>query len=193
MFLLDSLSNKTITKDIFPSVPYDFNVSKVAAYGHSLGGAALGNAMITDERFAGVVNMDGSIFPPLTTEGVDKPYLIFGEALHTHFTDYTWNVTWPLLRGWHAEISLNGSRHSTFGDLAFLVKTLNLSHTGNESQIVGTIDGGVAMEDERVVVTDFFNWIFHGTKSPLLEGDNTGYPDISYVADACTPEVGCQQ
>jgi predicted esterase len=40
-------------------VPYDYDVSRVAAYGHSMGGAALANAMITDERFAGVINMDG--------------------------------------------------------------------------------------------------------------------------------------
>jgi hypothetical protein len=49
------------------------------------------------------------------------------------------------------------------------------------------------MEDERTVITDFFNWIFHGVKSLLLEGDNTGYPDISYVTDACTPEVFYQE
>jgi len=96
-----------------------------------------------------------------------------------------------LLRGWHAEISLNRPVHSTFGDLAYLVKTPNLSPTENESLEVGTIDGGVAMEDERAVTTYFFNWIFHGVKSSLFEGDNTGYPDILYVTDACMPEVSC--
>jgi hypothetical protein len=151
------LGNKTTTRELFPTVPYDYDVSRIAAYGHSMGGAALANAMITDDRFARVINIDGWLYPPLTTEGVGKPFMLFGEATHTHFDDPSWNVTWPLLRGWHAEISLNGSVHSTFGDLAFLVKTLNLSHTGNESLEVGTIDGGVAMEDERTVITDFFN------------------------------------
>jgi len=58
-----------------------------------MGGAALANAMITDERFAGVINMDGWLYPPLTTQGLDKPFMLFGEATHTHFDDPSWNVT----------------------------------------------------------------------------------------------------
>jgi hypothetical protein len=50
---------------IFVSIdPYDYDVSRVAAYGHSMGGAALADAMITDDHFAGVINMDGRLYPP---------------------------------------------------------------------------------------------------------------------------------
>jgi hypothetical protein len=134
--------------------------------------------------------MDGSLFAPITTEGTDKPFLEFGEETHTHFTDPTINMTWAHLTGWHEELSFNGTRHSTFGDLGFLIHVLGLGHSGNESQVVGEVDGLRALEVERVVVTDFFNFLFTGEESKLLKCDNVGYPEIT-CATTCTPGVAC--
>ena len=186
-FLLDRLGDHKFLKKVLPTVPYKLDGSHVGIFGHSMGGAALADLMVTDERVVGGLNMDGSDFPTAATKGLDQPYLLFGSEGHDHFSDDTWNRTWANLRGWHAELNIKGSVHSTFGDLAFLVKTLGLGNSGNESRVVGSIDGGVAMVDERTVVVDFMDWILKGKRrSKLLGGDNEGFPDIYYVTDDCT-------
>lgn len=157
---------------------------------HSAGGAAAINAMILDSRVIGGVNLDGSLYAPATVKGTSKPFLQFGEVGHTHFTDPTINETWPLLTGWHEELSFNGTRHSTFGDIAYLIHVLGLGHSGNESMDVGTVDGGRAMEVEQLVITDFFKFLFTGKESKLLRCDNEGYPEIT-CATTCIANVTC--
>lgn len=157
---------------------------------HSLGGATAANVLVADPRAIGGLNMDGSLFGPITTEGCSQPFLEFDEATHTHFTDPSLNVTWSLLQGWHEELGFNGTKHSTFGDLAFLVHVLGLSHSGNESQVVGTVDGLRAMGVESAVITEFFDFVFTGKESKLLNCDNDGYPEIACVT-TCIPGYSC--
>ncbi|KAG9232594.1 PAF acetylhydrolase family protein [Amylocarpus encephaloides] len=192
-FLLSTLSRPRSVKRLFPSLPYHLDMEKVGMFGHSAGGASLANFMVSEPRIVGGLNMDGSHFPPVTEVGLDQPFLFFGQKSHNHFTDSSWNATWAKLRGWHAELSLGSATHSTFGDLALLAKVLGLRHEAGEqiSRVIGTIDGGTAMVDERTVVVDFFDFVMKGKKSKLLRGDNEGFPDISYVTDICQPEDGC--
>jgi hypothetical protein len=171
---------------IFP----DLDTSAEYHHSHSLGGATAANAMITEPRIVGGLNMDGSLFAPVTTKGLSQPFLTFSEGTHTHFTDASWNETWPLFRGWHEELSLKGAKHGSFGDLGFLVHTLGLGQTGNESTVVGSIDGGRAIEVERVVISDFFDFVLGGKKIKLLDCDNTGYPEVTCVT-TCTPGISC--
>jgi dienelactone hydrolase len=191
-FLLNKLGDARFVKKALPSLPYKLDTSRIGIFGHSAGGAAATSLLIDDKRVVGGINLDGPWPPNATAESLKKPFLLFGSKAHTHFTDQTWNKTWPSLKGWHAELNINRTSHSSFGDLAYLVKSLGLGNSGNESMVVGTIDGGVDMADIRTVVVDFMNWILKGKRrSKLLEGDNEGYPDIFYVGDECTPGAGC--
>ncbi|KFY91415.1 hypothetical protein V498_05499 [Pseudogymnoascus sp. VKM F-4517 (FW-2822)] len=137
-FILDQLSDKKIARKL---VPYNIDTSKVGMYGHSAGGAAAANALIFEPRLVGGLNFDGSVVEPVTLVGNDKPFLQFGQEGHTHFSDDSLNQTWPLLRAWHEELSFNGTTHSTFGDLAFLVHVSGLGNSGNESQVVSHLNG----------------------------------------------------
>lgn len=187
-FLLDQLQDPETTKALLPTVPCHLNVTKVGMFGHSAGGASLADFMITDDRVIGGINLDGSLFPPVTEVGLDQPFMFMGSTIdsvnaHSHFTDRSWNVTWPLLRDFKYDITLNNSRHSTYGDLAFLLKAIDHVPVENETLTVGTIDGGVALIDTSTVVVDFFEWILKGeTRSKLLEGDNEGFPDLVPVS-----------
>lgn len=183
-FLLDQLQDPKTAKALLPTVPCHLNITKVGIFGHSAGGASLANFMSIDDRVAGGINLDGSLFPPVTGIGLDQPFMFMGSTIdgvtgHSHLTDQSWNVTWPLLRGFKYDVTLNNSRHSTYGDLSFLLKAIDHVPVGNETLTVGTIDGAVALIDTRTVVVDFFDWILKGKKrSKLLEGDNEGFPDL---------------
>lgn len=133
--------------------------------------------------------MDGSLTPPVTLVGNDKPYLQFDQDGHTRFIDITLNDTWPLLRGWH-ELSFNGTTHSTFGDLAFLVHVSGLGNSKNESDIVSHLNGLRVAEVTHKVITDFFKFLFERNESKLLKCNNKGYPEITCVT-TCTPGISC--
>ncbi len=64
-FLLDQSSNVEIVKEIIPGAKTSLNVSQVAMFGHSLGGAATATAMLSDSRNAGGVDMDGTLYGPV--------------------------------------------------------------------------------------------------------------------------------
>ncbi|CAG8979090.1 hypothetical protein HYALB_00000220 [Hymenoscyphus albidus] len=63
-FLLDQLEDPELANALLPTVPCRLNVTKVGMFGHSLGGASSVNLMITDDRVAGGINLDGSLWPP---------------------------------------------------------------------------------------------------------------------------------
>ncbi|KFY85156.1 hypothetical protein V500_08653 [Pseudogymnoascus sp. VKM F-4518 (FW-2643)] len=186
-FILNQLSDKKIARKL---VPYDIDTSEVGMYGHSVGGAAAANALISEPRLVGGLNFDGQLFEPVTLVSNDKPFLQFGQEGHTHFSDVSLNQTWPLLRAWHEELSFNGTTHSTFGDLALLVHVSGLGNSGNESQVVSHLNGLRVTEVIQVVVTDFFKFLFTGKESKLLKCDNEGYPEIT-CATTCTPGITC--
>ncbi|KFY48856.1 hypothetical protein V495_00978 [Pseudogymnoascus sp. VKM F-4514 (FW-929)] len=165
-FVLNQLGDKNIARKL---IPYDIDTSKVGMYGHFLGGAAAANALISEPRLVGGLNMDGSLTPPVTLVGNDKPYLQFDQDEHTHFIDTTLNDTWSLLRGWHEELSFNGTTHSTFGDLAFLVHVSGLGNSGNESDAVSHLNGLRVAEVTHKVITDFFKFLFERKEMPSLE------------------------
>lgn len=58
--------------------------------------------------------------------------------------------------------------------------------------VVSHLDGKRVTEVLRVVVTDFFKFIFMGQESKLLKCDNEGYPEVT-CATTCisSPEVTC--
>ncbi|KFY16469.1 hypothetical protein V492_01312 [Pseudogymnoascus sp. VKM F-4246] len=186
-FILNQLSDKEIARKL---VPYDIDTSKVAIYGHSAGGSAAANALVSEPRLVGGLSLDGPFVAPVTFVGNNKPFLQFGQGTHTHFTSEDLNKTWPLLRAWHEELSFNATTHSTFGDLALLVNLWGKGNSGNESQVVSHHNGKRVSEILQVVASDFFKFLFTGKESKLLQCDNKGYPEIT-CATTCTPGINC--
>lgn len=45
-------------------------------FGHSFGGATTAAAMHADPRIKAGINLDGSLYGPVTTVGLDQPYLL---------------------------------------------------------------------------------------------------------------------
>ncbi|OJD32481.1 paf acetylhydrolase family protein [Diplodia corticola] len=127
------------------------------AVGHSLGGAA---ALLAGARFAGAVNIDGSVvvgnasaFPV-----VERPVLFVAHEGKNLSTDATWEGVWPRLQGWKGLLELEGSQHYTFSDLPVLVEGMGLSETELEG-VLGTIAGGVAVESFVGVVKAFWEMV----------------------------------
>ena len=63
-------------------------------YGHSLGGATAVAAMSLDQRIVGATNVDGSLWGPVVSHGVQCPVLLFAHQDKNLTTDPSWQEFW---------------------------------------------------------------------------------------------------
>ncbi|KAF4554644.1 Platelet-activating factor acetylhydrolase-like protein 1 [Elsinoe fawcettii] len=152
--------------------------NRLALWGGSLGGAGAAQAMLTDADWKGGIDMDGSIWPPATAEGVDGKFLIFGKE---GYNDSSW---WEFLEGDKGEgkiwLELQGSQHATFGDWPLIVQGAGI--TGPAAEVlVGSIEGARVLEVVGDVVDAFFKWAFGEEQEELLAGEDDRYPEVTSV------------
>jgi dienelactone hydrolase len=121
-FVIDQLSNKTFITQIPGIVHRTFKNSKIAMFGHSLGGTTTLSVLEEDGRVLGGVSLDGPIFGIGEEKGTCKPFLLFGRDNHTRYNDLAWGEVWKHLTGWKAEITLANSTHFTFSDIGAVFK-----------------------------------------------------------------------
>jgi len=182
-FVIDELKERSAARDFFPGASCAPDTDKVAMFGHSLGGAATAAAMLNDTRILGGANLDGTFFGPVVEQGLDRPFLIFGNQDHNRSTDESWAAIWPRLRGWKVELQLRESQHLTFSDGPLLVKVLGLGgRLSKEAEsLLGTLDGGRALEIVRTYGIAFFDFVLRGVEGRLLRGADERFPEVVFV------------
>lgn len=146
---------------------------RIAMAGHSIGGASVLSTMLTDRRVDAGVNLDGSFFPPLSTP-FRRPLLMVSTENHGPGTDPSWTDTWQQLRGWKRWISVTGTTHKSFTDVAPLADQIG--------QPIQTLPGERASQITRAYVTAFLDRHLRGRNQPLLNGPSTQYPEVLFPA-----------
>ena len=180
-FVLNQLTNASIAAQLISGAQTGLNVSSVAMFGHSLGGATAALAMVNDTRIAGGVNMDGAFFGPVVTEGLDRPFMMMGHDGINQSSYPTWAATWPNLRAWRLEVELGNSNHYTFSDFPAVVETLGLSL--NETDLlalqVTTLDARRSVEIVTAYVTQFLDFVLRGRRSEFLERRKSPFSEVA--------------
>jgi dienelactone hydrolase len=181
-FVIDQLSNTTFITQIPGIVHRDFKSSKIAMFGHSLGGTTTLSVLEANKRVLGGVSLDGPLFGNEITLGTKKPFLLIGRDNHTHFNDPAWAETWKHLTGWRAEITLANSTHFTFLDNGAIfteVGILDVVDPGNAEY--GTINLVRATVVEIAYLKGFFDFVLLGVKDTMFKHPDPAYPEISIV------------
>ncbi|MFE3262388.1 alpha/beta hydrolase family protein [Nocardia sp. NPDC059091] len=75
------------------------DLSKIAMFGHSLGGATAAQVMHDDRRVAAGVDLDGSLWGSVLTDGLDRPFVLIGGTDHGRAQDPSWQQFWAGDRG----------------------------------------------------------------------------------------------
>ena len=132
-----------------------------------------GTAMLADRRIDAGVNLDGSFFPPLGTP-FRRPFLMISNETHGPGTDPSWTDTWQQLRGWKRWLSVTGTTHSSFTDIAPLADQLG--------QPIQALSGERAGEITRAYVTAYLDLQLRGRAHPpmLLDGPSARYPEVHF-------------
>lgn len=121
-FVIDKLNEPATFSRVFPARNGSFLADTVAMYGHSLGGATAAAAMLNESRIIGGVDMDGSLFGPVISQGLSRPFLFFN---HENASDPTEVELWQRL-GWGLALTLANSTHGTFTDQPWVAQVAGL-------------------------------------------------------------------
>jgi predicted dienelactone hydrolase len=152
-----------------------FDLSRVGMFGHSYGGATTAAAMHADPRIKAGINLDGSLYPPVATAGLDQPYLV----IHAEGRDpELWASLWPRLRGWHLEMHVAGTAHMSFTDLQALQRQTPGLLPALLPERIGTIDGPRSVLLQRTYLRAFFDLHLLGQPNRLLTGPSPTWPEV---------------
>ena len=188
-FVLDQLRNASVVSQLIPGSSRGLNVTKVAMFGHSLGGAATAAVMLTDSRIAGGLAMDGSLYGPVVQKGLDRPFMLMAHTNHTRSNDSSagdpvnsWFAIWPKLRGWKLDIMLANSLHYTFSDFPIVLETLGIvpNATTANNLLVTDLNGSRALKIVTTYVTAFLDMVLKCKPSPLLQGPVAAFPEVTF-------------
>ncbi|MEV3987315.1 alpha/beta hydrolase [Streptomyces sp. NPDC049837] len=145
---------------------------RVAMVGHSAGGFSTVPAMLTDTRIKAGVNMDGNFRYPNDTS-MDRPLLMLGKPSHVPGgPDATWDETWGEFTGWKRWLTIDGTQHLSFTDLAPLGTQLGVPQQD--------LDGARCIAAVRAYVRAFLDTHLRGRHAPLLDGPSARYPEVRF-------------
>lgn len=141
------------------------DLSKVAMFGHSLGGATALQVLHDDRRVLAGLDLDGTLFGSVVADGVNRPAALFGSQNHDRSNDPSWQQFWDADRdGPKLDMQLGDSQHNSFTDLQCIMPQLvadGLVSAAARVQVVGTIDPRHSIDLQRGYLRDFFDILFH--------------------------------
>ncbi|WP_449344038.1 alpha/beta hydrolase [Streptomyces pactum] len=151
---------------------------RIGMAGHSIGGNTAARTMVTDRRVRAGVNMDGTFFSEIPTDGLGgRPFMMLGTDDETHRpggADESWLRAWQRLDGWKRWLTVTGSGHFTFTDLPFFAEQLGLPDP--EAPLTGTRSAQIT----RGYVAAFFDQHLRGIPQPLLSGPTEENPEVKF-------------
>ncbi|MCX4967789.1 hypothetical protein OHA98_24110 [Streptomyces sp. NBC_00654] len=157
------------------------DLSRVAMFGHSLGGATAAAAMASGVPLRAGANLDGSLFGPVVDSGLRKPFLLMSEDADT---DPSWARAWPHLRGWRRNLRLTGTRHFSYTDYEAFIPQAAERLGATEEQIaefIGPLDGTRAIRVQRHFLRACFDLHLRHRPAPVLEGPSARYPEVRFI------------
>ena len=180
-FVLDQLNRPSIISRLIPGRTCGLDTSKVGIYGHSLGGATAAQAMLSDSRLIGGINLDGTFFGSVINRGLDKPFMIMAHEGKNLTTDPTWAALWPRLKGFRRGYMLGGSTHGTFMDLPEAADLIGLRERfpTEVAALLGSIDGERALQAIGAYTSRFFDFVLKGKTSELLDSSSVEFPEVT--------------
>ncbi|MFB6892371.1 alpha/beta hydrolase family protein [Kitasatospora sp. NPDC056327] len=160
------------------------DASRVAAAGHSLGGAGSLEAMRQDPRIKAAANLDGTVFIPPGDAG-GRPVLLFSAALGgSEAATRNWEDTWSPLTGPRYWVDLPAAGHLSFSDSHWVVDDLGLRDRYTPQELLeafGTAAGDRALAATRAYLGAFLDRHLRGRAAPLLDRPSPAFPEVRFA------------
>ncbi|MFJ9458582.1 alpha/beta hydrolase family protein [Kitasatospora sp. NPDC101447] len=197
-FVLDELTCLGGRKDLPSGLAGALDLDRIGMVGHSAGGFTALQTMHDDPRIAAGINLDGQLhfpgpdgrtgvfLPSVAEDGLDRPFLLMGTGSDDsgpYRRQPGWNALWQHSTGWHADVTLTGSRHGSYTDAQTLLPQLARQGALGAEQLrndVGDVRPGRAELATRSYVASFFDRWLRGHDDHLLDGPSPRFPEMGY-------------
>jgi dienelactone hydrolase len=160
------------------------NLDEVGMLGMSLGGATAAATMLDDPRIKAGINLDGTLYGPVVTAGLRRPFLLLSNATHNRGDDPSWAQFWNASTGWKRDFQLLGSTHASYFDAEVLFPQVASAIGVPPVQLdaaLGTIDPARAITVESTYVDAFFDRHLRHHREHLLDGPSPRFPEMVFV------------
>ncbi|MFJ9948477.1 alpha/beta hydrolase family protein [Kitasatospora sp. NPDC091207] len=167
-----------------PGIGASLDLAAVGMIGHSMGGATAVQTLRDDPRVLAAATLDGPVFGPAATDGLDRPLLLFGASDARPARDAMWDALWPRLTSWRRQLTLNGSGHGSFTDLELLLPAARSAISWPADQFdhfLGTLDGSRALAAQRTYLAAYFDLQLRHRPTPLFTGPSPTHPEVLLV------------
>ncbi|MFE6050537.1 alpha/beta hydrolase family protein [Kitasatospora sp. NPDC056446] len=196
-FVLDRLAGLGDDRQLPAGLAASLDLDRIGMVGHSGGGSTALQAMHDDPRIAAGINMDGQLHFPgpdgtgvfltgVAQDGLDRPFLLMGtgsEDSGSYHGQPGWDALWQHSAGWHADVTLTGSRHGSYTDAQSLLPQLARQGAISGEKLTEDV-GGVrpdrAVRATRSYVASFFDRWLRGHDDHLLDGPSPRFPEMVY-------------
>ncbi|MFI0449347.1 alpha/beta hydrolase family protein [Actinomadura sp. 6N118] len=166
------------------------DLRRVGMFGQSAGGFTAAQGMYEDRRIRAGIDLDGTLefnsepngtnLSSVALHGLRRPFMLMGRQGIDHTNEPSWGAFWSHSRGWRRDLTLLGSKHQTYTDLAAIMPQTGLPRNVMEGAI-GTTDPSRAVVAQRAFAVSFFDrWLRH-RDDHLLDGPSPRYPEIKFV------------
>lgn len=149
------------------------DLTRIGAFGHSLGSRSAVDAIETDRRFDAGAALDGN---PLGPASLDRPFLLLGNQTHRRVDDPDWADFYDRLRGPRLHMVVDGALHHDLSDIAAFKEVIDFGPVFE----VGPIDGHRALTINRRYLTAWFDQALLGRPSGLLCSESPRFPEVDF-------------
>ncbi|TGA86691.1 hypothetical protein E2651_41055 [Streptomyces sp. MZ04] len=166
------------------------DLRRVGMFGQSAGGITAAETMYEDRRVKAGINLDGTLeynpepngtnLMPVARHGLDRPFLLMGRQGSDRTTEPSWREFWSHTKTWKRDLTLRGSQHQTYTDLASLLPQAGVSQKVIEENI-GTVTPARAIAAQRAYVSSFFDRWLRGQDDRLLDGPSGRWPEVEFA------------
>ncbi|MFD7451166.1 alpha/beta hydrolase family protein [Kitasatospora sp. NPDC059827] len=198
-FVLDRLAGLRHDEQLPSGLAASLDLDRIAAVGHSGGGSAALQTMHDDPRLKAGVDLDGQLhfpgpdgsgvqlpLPTVAADGLTRPFLLMGtqEAdSGSYHQQPGWDALWQHSTGWHADVTLEGSRHGSYTDAQPLLPQLARQGAVTPKAVsaaVGDVRPDRAVLATRSYVASFLDRWLRGHDDHLLDGPSPRFPEMRY-------------
>ncbi|MFG2844761.1 alpha/beta hydrolase family protein [Kitasatospora sp. NPDC048296] len=197
-FVLDQLAGLRRDRSLPAGLADSLDLDRIGMVGHSGGGSTALQTMHDDPRIAAGINLDGQLhFPgpdghtgvfPLSVaqDGLDRPFLLMGTRnadSGSYHQQPGWDALWQHSTGWHADLTMEGSRHGSYTDAQSLLPQLARQGAISPEKLaedVGDIRPDRAELATRSYVASFLDRWLRGHDDHLLDGPSARFPEMTY-------------
>jgi predicted dienelactone hydrolase len=173
-FLIDELEKMNLSSQTFEG---KLDLNSIGIIGYSKGGAAAGQACITEKRCKAGINLSGFMFGDIGEKRLTVPFMVI-EGVEPWCEDCLPinDLLFHTSKSSIYMVQVHGATHGNFTDLSTFREYLTNDFQG----VLGPIDGRRFLSIQSDYVLQFFNKHLKGLPAPLLDGPPRDHPEVKF-------------